>query len=301
MCPEWTLRNWLGGRDSNPDTVVQSHVSYRWTTSHQGFPRRAETTIIYNSIMGTARFRSRLILGAAALLLLSSRNGSAQSSAFVTGAGFAEVKRFDSSNGLNYYGYNGQTFSLDGTAAGGGLRIGTFLTPRWSLELAGDVGGRTKSDLPDLSRVLAAQALPVRFPQMKASTQFVTVSTTIGFHPAAGGRVRVGYFAGVSFVRATYKSDYPSYGYPVPLFSTGDVANGAPVPVALVYPPPNFNLVTSTQKDNATGVILGFEAAVNLTKHLAAVPEFRFLTFSTPQAGPGAFLIRPGVAIRWGF
>ncbi len=27
------LQNWLGGRDSNPDTVVQSHVSYRWTTS----------------------------------------------------------------------------------------------------------------------------------------------------------------------------------------------------------------------------------------------------------------------------
>src|SRR5207247_6952850 len=25
--------DWLGGRDSNPDTVVQSHVSYRWTTS----------------------------------------------------------------------------------------------------------------------------------------------------------------------------------------------------------------------------------------------------------------------------
>ena len=24
---------WLGGRDLNPDTVVQSHVSYRWTTS----------------------------------------------------------------------------------------------------------------------------------------------------------------------------------------------------------------------------------------------------------------------------
>src|SRR5215470_927922 len=27
------LKYWLGGRDSNPDTVVQSHVSYRWTTS----------------------------------------------------------------------------------------------------------------------------------------------------------------------------------------------------------------------------------------------------------------------------
>ena len=22
-------KNWLGGRDSNPDTMVQSHVSYR--------------------------------------------------------------------------------------------------------------------------------------------------------------------------------------------------------------------------------------------------------------------------------
>ena len=27
------LEIWLGGRDSNPDNVVQSHVSYRWTTS----------------------------------------------------------------------------------------------------------------------------------------------------------------------------------------------------------------------------------------------------------------------------
>ena len=27
------LETWLGGRDSNPDNVVQSHVSYRWTTS----------------------------------------------------------------------------------------------------------------------------------------------------------------------------------------------------------------------------------------------------------------------------
>ncbi len=27
--------DWLGGRDSNPDSMVQSHVSYRWTTSQQ--------------------------------------------------------------------------------------------------------------------------------------------------------------------------------------------------------------------------------------------------------------------------
>ena len=42
---------WLGGRDSNPDTVVQSHVSYRWTTSQYrgGAADRRETLSILNT------------------------------------------------------------------------------------------------------------------------------------------------------------------------------------------------------------------------------------------------------------
>src|SRR5205814_2477167 len=41
---------WLGGRDSNPDTVVQSHVSYRWTTSQcqSRTVERRELAIIAN-------------------------------------------------------------------------------------------------------------------------------------------------------------------------------------------------------------------------------------------------------------
>jgi len=44
------LVEWLGGRDSNPDTVVQSHVSYRWTTSQCQSRRllRRELLIIAN-------------------------------------------------------------------------------------------------------------------------------------------------------------------------------------------------------------------------------------------------------------
>ena len=41
----WGLEEWLGDRDSNPDSMVQSHVSYRWTISQRrtsilakGFP-----------------------------------------------------------------------------------------------------------------------------------------------------------------------------------------------------------------------------------------------------------------------
>ena len=35
--------DWLGGRDSNPDNMLQRHASYRWTTSQHraGAPGRA--------------------------------------------------------------------------------------------------------------------------------------------------------------------------------------------------------------------------------------------------------------------
>src|SRR5438477_10335841 len=44
------IRLWLGGRESNPDTVVQSHVSYRWTTSQcqSRTVERRELAIIAN-------------------------------------------------------------------------------------------------------------------------------------------------------------------------------------------------------------------------------------------------------------
>lgn len=38
MAASFFIRIWLGDRDSNPDTVVQSHVSCRWTIP-QLFPK----------------------------------------------------------------------------------------------------------------------------------------------------------------------------------------------------------------------------------------------------------------------
>jgi hypothetical protein len=58
---------------------------------------------------------------------------------------------------------------------------------------------------------------------------------------------------------------------------------------------------TLTQKHNAGGLLLGFEAAVALTSRLSLVPEVRALTFSTVNNGPAVFLIRPGIAVRWNF
>jgi hypothetical protein len=43
------FRTWLGGRDSNPDNMLQRHASYRWTTSQcrsARFPDGRELLII---------------------------------------------------------------------------------------------------------------------------------------------------------------------------------------------------------------------------------------------------------------
>src|SRR6267143_324507 len=37
--------NWLGEEDSNPCTVVQSHVSYRWTIPQKGTKRLASAPL----------------------------------------------------------------------------------------------------------------------------------------------------------------------------------------------------------------------------------------------------------------
>jgi hypothetical protein len=240
---------------------------------------------------------NRIFLASFGLLLLAPA-AAAQDAGYVSAGGFADVKRFGSTNGIYYYSGTDGTMSLDGTGAGGSVRVGTFLIPQLSLDVSIDVGARTKSNLPDPYRLLGI-AQPVGTPQLKASTRFVAVSTVIGFHPAAHGPVRLGYLGGISFVRGTYKNDYSNYGGPVPLFTVGAPIGVTSAPV--VFPPPPIIVSTLTQKDNKLGVVLGFEAAIEVAKHLAIVPEIRAVTFSAPDAGPTVFLIRPGVGVRCSF
>ena len=220
----------------------------------------------------------------------------AQPAVYAGGGAFTDIKRFGSSQG-----YSGtDNYSLDGTSTGGSLRIGTFLNPRWTLELSVDAAGRTRVDSSYPYVQILTPDIPVRSLRLMASTQFTAVSTTVGYHPPQHGRVRLGYFAGFSFIRGVYKTDYP-YGIPVPLFEVVSSTLAAAAPSIAIYPPPDFRVSTLTQTDNARGAVLGFEASVDLTRHLAIVPEVRALTFSAINNGPGVFLIRPGVTLRWGF
>jgi hypothetical protein len=248
--------------------------------------------------MPKTRTLSRIFLVSFGLLILA-RAAAAQDTGYVNAGGFADMKRFGSTNGPYHYSTPDQKLSLDGTGAGGSVRVGTFLIRQLSLELSIDVGSSTKGDLPNPYRLLAfPQPVPTR--QLKARTAFAAVSTVVGFHPESHGRVRLGYLGGLSFVRGTYKSDYPNYGVPVPLLTVGSPISAGSVPVPIAFPP-IVTIATLTQRDNKLGVVLGFEAAMDMTKHLAVVPDIRALTFSAPNAGPRVFLIRPGVSVRWSF
>jgi hypothetical protein len=234
-------------------------------------------------------------------LCVLARAAAAQDAGYVSAGGFADIKRFGTTNAIYYYSTAGEKMSLDGTGGGGDVRVGTLLIPHLSLELSIDAGATTKGTLPNPYLPLAIpQAVPVRFPQLTASTRFVAVSTVVGFHPAPHGRVRLGYLGGIGFVRGTYKSNYPSYVAPVPLFTVGSPTSAGSLPVPVPFPQV-VTVSSLTQRDNKLGVVLGFEAAIDMTKHLAVVPEIRGLTFSAPGAGPRVFLIRPGVGVRWNF
>jgi hypothetical protein len=233
----------------------------------------------------------RPILVAAALAVAADAH--AQSSGYVAGAAFADIRAFGSSRDIVYYGAT-EDDSLSGAAAGGGLRIGTFLHPRISLEVAIDAAARKSVDVSNPYYILATY--PVGgVPEVKASTEFLTVGATLGYHPPTNRRVHFGYRGGVAFIRGVYQTPYP--GYYALAAVTSSIALPPPYPTT-IYPPP-FTMVTERQL--SVGLTLGMEAAVDVTKRIAVVPEIRLTTFSRPYDGPTVFLIRPGVGVRWTF
>ena len=238
--------------------------------------------------------RKTFFVMAFGVAVLVARASSAQPSLYVAGAGFSDIKLFGT--GTIYYPVSNAP-TLNSTGAGGGVRVGTFLHPKVSLEFAVDAGTKSETSFQYPVQILAIYPAPSY--QLKASASFVTVNTVLGYHPAARGRVRFGFLGGLSIVRGTYKSDLPGYVLPAATF-TESRSLVTPVlgftPTALFAPPRSY-----TQHDLAAGGILGFEAAFELTDRLAVVPEIRSVIFSQPYNGPGVFLIHPGVSVRWGF
>src|SRR2546426_7907581 len=248
----------------------------------------------------------RLFIVLAAVFMAA---GSAQAQVFVSGAAFGDVKRFsgDPSNS-----------TLNGTAFGGGARVGMLVTPRWSIEVGVDVGASTTKTMSrsigrltqPISADLAALGLTSSFPigiilppvfsfQSHTTNRLIATSVMLGFRPATTGRIHPEFLGGLTFVHFTLTFDTSG---PTPLAS-GVVWSGSTTSLSqvsyIISPAP----VVRPQKavDNVPAAAVGFNLALDLTRHLALVPEVRAHAFSLNGGGPSAFGAPPALALRRAF
>ena len=247
----------------------------------------------------------RLSLIALAVVLIAASSAHAQ--VFASGAAFGDIKRFSG---------DPSTSTLDGTTFGGGARVGMFVAPRWSVEVGVDIGASTTKTrslsigglTPSISADLAALGLTTSFPigilprifsfESRTSNRLIATSVMLGFRPATTGRVHPEFLGGLTFVHFTRTFDTSG---PTPLDS-GLVRFGTTPGLSAIYTQVP-TLVVRPQKavDNVPAAAVGFNLALDLTRHLALVPEVRAHAFSPNSGGPSAFVLRPGLAVRWVF
>ena len=189
--------------------------------------------------------------------------------------------------------------SRDGTAPGGGVRVGTFLHPRWSLELAVDASGKTTNSFQNPVARLPSRSSTLRLPRLSTSSSFSTISTVVGFHPEPMGRVRLGYLGGMALVRGTYESTFPDFSYmPIELPFMRSLSS-IPGLASLTQSIPTITGGTLRRTDNSVGGVIGLEAAIDLSNHLSLVPGVRAVVFSS--GSQNIFLTRPEVGVRWSY
>ena len=223
----------------------------------------------------------RIVLIAGLVTLTNAAAALAQSSVYVGGDVFADVRRVSGATGPNMT-------TLDATAAGGGVRVGGFLAPRWSLELGVDVGGSAEGNLSiedsGLTPIVGLQPPFILFTiDEHVSTRVAATSVLVGYHPPARGRLRFGFRAGMSFMRSSSTVTITER------FTAGDPRL---FPISGL---PSSTTTTSMSVADETAATVAGELAVALSQRAALVPEIRAHGFG------GRFILRPGVALRWSF
>jgi hypothetical protein len=237
-----------------------------------------------------------LVLGL--IVLAYAAAARAQSSVYVSGNVFADLQRG-----------SGQTApipgGLDATVAGGGVRVGGFLSTRWSLELGVDSGAATDATLSlspldsgaDSVGVTSFVTPPTSLgPFVRITTPVVSVnvdervrtrvtstSILLGYHPAPRGRLQPGFKGGISFLRSSST-----------VTSTISYTVSDPLLLPILQLPAATTHTSSSVAFN-TAATVAAELAIALSPHAAILPEMRALGFS------GRVFLRPGAAVRWLF
>ncbi len=174
-----------------------------------------------------------------------------------------------------------------GTVAGGALGLGVHLTPRLSVRAEMHLAGRVKKER-QLPGILGGATSP-----FGGGSSVFTVTQTVGttreatpvfallaYHLTAA-RVSVEFAGGLGLVRQSVTSTFDT------------VVSGAGLSVGS-FPPSLPRTQVSASGYHAVAVV-GADAAVSATSHLAVVPQVRAYVLN------GGLSLRPGLGLRWTF
>src|SRR5688572_22501321 len=201
--------------------------------------------------------RSSLVMFVALCLLACAGSASAQSVGYVAGSAFADIRQFGSTSTRTELPV--EDVSRNATGVGGSIRAGTWLHPRWTIEVGADLSSKTSTTVRGPVIAIFPPVPPLEF---TSSTSFASVTTMVGFHSPEGRRVRLGYLAGFSFVRVTYTTEFPSLPLGT-IFDDDDFSlsffefRPASIPRASLLLPPTTVVTTR----NSGALALGIEAA----------------------------------------
>jgi hypothetical protein len=214
-------------------------------------------------------------------------------SAYVAGAIGAEVVRTSSSRS------GGSTYdSGNGEALAGALRIGTFLTPRFGVELEfyrpaeieTDAGGPVYLAALDsrvTSTLFADLGFPpnLTFPSFMSQTTRARATTTSALVVARqplGSRIELAYLGGIGFSRVVREMEF---GFP----------RGV-IPLGLSILPASY---TTRTTQYGVGPVAGVEVRAGMTEHAQVVAGVRMHALG--QNVVDGWMIRPNVGLAWKF
>jgi hypothetical protein len=237
----------------------------------------------------------RPMLIACLIVITHAAAGRAQSTVYVGGDVFLDVQRGSGAT-------SPRETRVDTNVGGGGVRVGTFLANRWSLEIGVDGSAAAEATLsltPEASVGPASTASGViafvdgpsiQVPSLvvvsfeeRIRTRVTTTAMLLGYHPPPRGRLTAGFKGGVSFVRRNST---------VTSTTTYTLTDPRLAPLITL---PRPSSTTSSGVTFSTAATLSAELGVALTRHIAVVPEARAFGFD------GTIFLRPAVQARWLF
>lgn len=208
------------------------------------------------------------------ILLGNSVAAMAQSEApplFVTGAFFSGIERLSHQKTTEPLSFE---VDLSGTTTGGSVAVGTFLSPRWSLQL--EFAFPSALDTSFTPPLPPGTPAPPFTQHVQLESRRKTGAILVGYRTPRRRRVSAEYLGGIAFVQERQRT-------------VTEITAVVPIPFPL---PRRTDAELVNYRGAATA---GFDVDVAIASGLSVVPQIRALVFV------GALSVAPGVGLRWSF